>query len=211
MSSVEPLATTEGEWWRHHSSPGHKGGPLAMPGAGVSGCRGPFKDLCLASCPVESMPNSAGQFPVQRSARVAGSRLCYTGRGRRIHVLDGSGGCRQNEPLLSSGARAAGVAVATEGDGYTQACEQSGAIAVQASDGHTQAVSLGPSGGHTWTCTNQSHRVMGILWTTSPGPTWWTYPGYKPGAIGWILPNELSVSRCPGIRLGRMASAKKGA
>ena len=43
-------------------------------------------------------------------------------------MLDGSGGCRQNETLLSSGARAAGVAVATEGDGYTQACEQSGAI-----------------------------------------------------------------------------------
>ena len=91
-------------------------------------------------------------------------------------MLDGSGGCRQNETLLSSGARAAGVAVATEGDGYTQACEQSGAIAVRASDGHTQAVSLGPSGGHTWTCMNQSHRVMGILWTTSPGPTWWSYP-----------------------------------
>ena len=100
-----------------------------MPDAGVSGSRESFKVTCLASCPVESMPNSAGQFTVQRSTRVKGLRFCYTGLGRMVHVLDGSGGCGQNEPLLSSGARAADVAKgAAEGDGYTQTCEQSGAI-----------------------------------------------------------------------------------
>ena len=87
-----------------------------MSGAGVSGRRGPFKDLCLAAVPSRVCRTPQANFRSNGVPRVAGSRLCHTGRGRRVHVLDGSGGCRQNEPLLSSGVRAAGVAVATEGD-----------------------------------------------------------------------------------------------
>ena len=52
-----------------------------------------FGFLLLATRPVVSMANSAGQFPVWWSTRVKGLRLCYTGRSRRVHVLDGSGGC----------------------------------------------------------------------------------------------------------------------
>ena len=124
-----------------------------MHGAGVSGCRVSFKISCLASRPVESMPNSAGQFTVQRSARVKGLRLCYTGLGRMVHVLDGSGGCGQNEPLLSSGARAADVAKGErqkEMD-IPRGVSSLGPSGPGNSDGHTQAFSFGAIG---WTCSD---------------------------------------------------------
>ena len=39
------------------------------------------------------MPNSVGQSFGPGSTRGKGLRLCYTGLGGRVHVLDGSGGC----------------------------------------------------------------------------------------------------------------------
>ena len=75
-----PRKDTRGEHWRC---------PAQVP----SGCRVSFKVLVSRSCPVKSMPNSAGQFPVRWSTRAKGLRLCYTGCGRRVHALIGSVSC----------------------------------------------------------------------------------------------------------------------
>ena len=151
---MEPPATTEGEWWRHHSSPGHKAGTLAMPGSGVSGRKVSFKVLCLAAVPsrVCRTPQASFRSREVPELRVGGFvtpasvewYMCSTGRSAAGSVL-----MRDEKQLLSRRARVAermccgftasdgghpsGVAEgATEGDGYTRTCGQSGAIAVRA-------------------------------------------------------------------------------
>ena len=132
------------------------------------------------------MPNSAGQFPVPRGTRVKGRRLCYTGLGRMVHVLDGSVGCGNRpdegreatlEPKGSGGREDVlwfhcwwqwpPIQGRRRSDRmrwiYPDVCAVWGHRGPGHSDGHTQAFSLGPSGGHTRTCPDRSHHVMDIL------------------------------------------------
>ena len=46
---------------------------------------------------------------------------------------------------------------------YPDVCAVWGHRGPGRSDGHTQAFSLGPSGGHTRTCPDRNHHVMDIL------------------------------------------------
>ena len=157
-----------------------------MPGAGVSGRR-----VSFVSCKPSRREHAELRRPVFRSSGVprqgseallhrprSGGCTCSTGWSVAGSVL-----MREEKQLLSRRARVAermccgftagdgghpsGLAEgATEGDGYTQTCVQSGAIAVRAIlMDIPQAFSLGPSGGHTQMCTDWSRQPMGILWT----------------------------------------------
>ena len=112
---MEPPATTEAEWWRRHSSQGHKAGTLAVLDAGVSGRRVSFKlPRWLSSSRVGSCESRFGQNTTRKGV---GAARQNTGGEGDDNIQECTTSCNEEQVLRSHQFRQEASHLSLHGDG----------------------------------------------------------------------------------------------